>query len=124
FDEGNEENAIVASIEIQEFIEKFKMGDLGKKISIGIGINYGEVVFGTVGTKKRMEATVLGDTVNIASRLENLTRTYQKNIIISNSLYEKVKNKSNFSINYLGKEILRGKEKEIEFYGIDSYFVI
>lgn len=124
FDEWNEENAIVASIEIQEFIEKFKMWDLWKKISIWIWINYWEVIFWTVWTKKRMEATVLGDTVNIASRLENLTRTYQKNIIISNSLYEKIKNKSNFSINYLGKEILRWKEKEIEFYWIDSYFVI
>lgn len=124
FDEWNEENAIVASIEIQEFIEKFKMGDLWKKISIWIWINYWEVIFWTVWTKKRMEATVLWDTVNIASRLENLTRTYQKNIIISNSLYEKIKNKSNFSINYLGKEILRWKEKEIEFYWVDSYFVI
>ncbi len=124
FDEWHEENAIVASIEIQEFIEKFKMWDLGKKISVWIGINAWEVIVGTVWTKKRMEATVLGDTVNIASRLEDLTRTHNKNIIISESVYKLIENKEKFSINFLWKEALRWKEKEISFYSVDSYFVI
>lgn len=124
FDEWFEENAIVASIEIQEFIEKFKMWDLGKKISVWIGINSWEVIVWTVWTKKRMEATVLGDTVNTASRLEDLTRRYNKNIIISESVYNKLKNKHRFSIDFLWKEALRWKEKEIAFYSVDSCFVI
>lgn len=124
FDEWHEENAIVASIEIQEFIEKFKMWDMWKKISVWIGINAGEVIVGTVWTKKRMEATVLWDTVNIASRLEDLTRRYDKNIIISESVYKLIANKWNFFIEFLGKEALRWKEKEVAFYGVDSYFVI
>lgn len=124
FDEWFEENAIVASIEIQEFIEKFKMWDLGKKISVWIGINSWEVIVWTVWTKKRMEATVLGDTVNTASRLEDLTRRYNKNIIISESVYNKLENKHRFSIDFLWKEALRWKEKEISFYSVDSCFVI
>lgn len=124
FDEWFEENAIVASIEIQEFIEKFKMWDLGKKISVWIGINSWEVIVWTVWTKKRMEATVLGDTVNTASRLEDLTRRYNKNIIISESVYNKLENKHRFSIDFLWKEALRWKEKEIAFYSVDSCFVI
>jgi class 3 adenylate cyclase len=124
FDEWYEENAIVASIEIQEFIEKFKMWDLGKKITVWIWINSWEVIVWTVWTKKRMEATVLGDTVNIASRLEDLTRGYDKNIIISESVYKLIENKDKFSINFLWKEALRWKEKEISFYWVDSYFVI
>jgi two-component system sensor histidine kinase ChiS len=71
-----------------------------------------------------MEATVLWDTVNTASRLEDLTRTYNKNIIISESVYKLIENKWKFSINFLWKEPLRWKEKEISFYSVDSYFVI
>jgi len=83
FDENHTDDAIHAAIEIQEFIKKFQISAVGRYIDIGIGINTGSVIVGTIGTKRRMDATVIGDVVNTASRLESLTREYPHRIIVS-----------------------------------------
>lgn len=124
FESENIDDAIKASIEINEFIEKFKIGEIGKKIQIGIGINYGEVILWTIGTKKRMEATVIGDTINTASRLQDLTRNYDCNIIISENVYKNLSKKDIYSIKSLWVQELRGKQRKIEIYTVDPYYVI
>ena len=70
FDDDHTDDAIHAAIEIQEFIRKFQISTIGRYIDIGIGINTGSVIMGTIGTKRRMDATVIGDVVNTASRIE------------------------------------------------------
>ncbi|MFK5984149.1 MAG: adenylate/guanylate cyclase domain-containing protein [Pseudomonadota bacterium] len=60
---------------------------LDKTISIGIGINTGQVIAGNMGAKNRLNYTVLGDEVNLASRLEGLCKLYQVEIIISEATY-------------------------------------
>lgn len=55
-------------------------------IGIGIGVHYGEVIVGNIGDARRLEYTVLGDTVNVASRLENLTREIGASLVVSNEL--------------------------------------
>ncbi|MDD3120760.1 MAG: adenylate/guanylate cyclase domain-containing protein [Candidatus Gracilibacteria bacterium] len=124
FDEEFSDNAILCSIEIQDFIKKFQISTIGKRINIGIGINSGEVIAGTIGTKKRMDATIIGDNVNTASRLEHLTRKYEENIIISKNTYDVIREKEKFNVTLLGKEKLSGKENEIEIYGVNTYINI
>ena len=55
-------------------------------IEVGIGVHYGEVIVGNIGDERRLEYTVLGDTVNVASRLERLTRTIGTSLAVSEDL--------------------------------------
>jgi adenylate cyclase len=63
----------------------------GAKFDIGIGVNSGQMVFGNMGSSSRMSYTVMGDNVNLGSRLESLNKYYGTRIIISDSTYEEVK---------------------------------
>ena len=65
-----------------------------EKIQIGIGIHYGEVVTGNIGDSHHLEYAVLGDTVNLASRLERLTRKLQSQLVVSDEFVTKVKNEN------------------------------
>jgi len=87
-------NACKTGLEIRRAINK--EGELAEAasrniISIGIGINTGPVVFGSVGAKDRMDFTSIGDTVNLAARLEGANKTYGTGSLITEAVHEKVK---------------------------------
>jgi adenylate cyclase len=81
-------------------------------IAIGIGVSLGEVVAGTVGTEDRMEYTVIGDSVNLAARLESSAKPGR--ILISGRTYDRVKDL--VEVVSLGLLRVKGKEEEIEAY--------
>lgn len=124
FDSPHPDNAVKCAIEIHDYMKKFQITSLGKKIGVWIGINTGEVIMGTVGTKKRMDATVIGDTVNTASRLEWLTRKYKKGIIISKESYDALESKKWFNIEYLGYEAPEWKTREVTLYSVSEYYQV
>lgn len=121
FDQDESDNALTAAIEIQDFIKKFQVGAIGRQIRVGIGINRGEVTLGTIGTDKRMDATVIGDAVNIASRLEHLTRTYDAGIIISDSTYVEITHKDLFTINFLSDENIKWRSISVKIYKVEDF---
>ncbi|MFC1819897.1 adenylate/guanylate cyclase domain-containing protein [Thermodesulfobacteriota bacterium] len=108
-------NAVKAAFEMQKVTEKMMESrkHLGKEtFEIGIGINTGDVIMGNVGSKNRMDYTVIGDAVNTASRLQAMAKG--KEIIIGAKTYEQIKNQ--FSIKKLGKIKLKNKKKPVIYY--------
>ncbi len=91
---NNHENAIAAALDmvdaLDEINEKYSE-KFGSDISIGIGINSGKVIVGNVGTDDFMEYTVIGNTVNTASRLEKVSKGKPNSIIISEKTYNLIK---------------------------------
>jgi len=84
---GNEaDKAIACALEIREAVEKMNQRLLSHQrptIAVGIGINTGAVVAGNIGSQNRMEYTVIGDNVNLSSRLESLNKYYGTTILVA-----------------------------------------
>lgn len=93
-DPYQEEHALRAALEMRDELGRLseELKAIGKSaVRIGIGINSGSAVVGNIGSKKRIEYTAIGDTVNVASRLEAATRDLDADILISEATYDAVK---------------------------------
>lgn len=118
-DINHAQNAVKCACEMLKKVEQLREKWLleGKpKIEIGIGINTGEAFVGNIGSEKRLEYTVIGDTVNLASRIEGYNKVYKTNLLISSSTYTKVSDI--VDVIKIADVTIRGKSKKMDIYEV------
>ncbi len=118
---GNDtENAVNAALQMREDLILFNewrgKDEKHPLIHIGCGINSGPVLAGQIGSDNRMEYTVIGDTVNLASRVESLNKPFGTDILISSDSYEKVSDI--FAVEKMQKIKVKGKEDPQQIYAV------
>lgn len=111
--------AVCAAKEISEsadYIQKKFMEKYHKSVSFGIGVNCGGAVVGNIGCESRMDYTAIGDTVNIAARLEAAAAPGQ--ILITETVYERIQ--ESVKTSFMGSMQFKGKTKEIPVYQVNQ----
>jgi adenylate cyclase len=108
-------SAVAAAIEFRDTIRQFneERARYGKPpVGMGVGVNSGRLVAGYMGARRRLEYTVIGDTVNTASRVCGIAEADQ--VLITEATYQRVADR--IEARYLGNRHVKGKEQGVEVY--------
>ncbi len=116
------ERALLTAIEMQQKLEELNVSRKKKNqlpLEIGIGLNTGKVISGNIGSKVQMNYTVIGDAVNLSSRLCSYAKAGQ--IIVSESVYSALKDNSSFAFKALAPILVKGKEKPVSVFEVPFF---
>lgn len=117
--------AIKASLEMRTELAKLNERRLKRghsAIKIGVGLHSGPAISGTIGSNERMEYTVIGDTVNMASRIESSTKAFGSDLLVSETVCKGME--SQFIFEYAGAAEVKGKSEPIKMYKVRGYISI
>ena len=119
--EGTVASAIQAGVAMWRALDAFNLRN--EKLSqpmlkMGVGVNTGSLVLGTVGGENRIQCTVIGDAVNLASRVEQLTKLYEARFLISGATYTELNDPDAFMIRLIDRAAVAGKSAPVDVYEV------
>ncbi|MGB7708696.1 MAG: AAA family ATPase [Microcoleus sp.] len=118
---GDANNAVNAGIAMLNRLLEYNQNRANSgyaPIKIGIGINTGSLMLGTVGGQNRMDGTVISDAVNLASRVESLTKNYGVSLLITQETFLRLENPSEYAIRTLDRVKVKGKSESVTVYEV------
>ncbi len=105
--------AAIAMLEQVAIFNRERQAQGQEAIAIGVGLHTGTLMLGTIGESQRMESTVISDAVNLASRLESLTKLYGASILISEQTWRSLPNSALYQSRFLGQVQVKGKKQPV-----------
>jgi adenylate cyclase len=111
--------AVRAALRMIEEVTRFndqQRRKRGVEIDIGVGLHTGPLIAGNIGSDRKMEYTVIGDTVNVANRVESLNQTMRTNVLITEQCYEATGKV--FAVRELPRMLVKGKEQPLQVYEV------
>ncbi|BCL38554.1 AAA family ATPase [Nostoc sp. MS1] len=123
---GDADDAVQAGIAMLQTLTTYnaeRQAEGYLPIEIGIGINTGSLILGTVGGLNRMDSTVISDAVNLASRIEGLTKTFNAPLLITDQTFQRLKQRDRYGIRVVGQVKVKGKTNAVtvhEVFAADS----
>jgi adenylate cyclase len=115
-DPRHAEHAVAAALEMERVLHAFKaeLGAAGADFDVGIGIHSGSAVVGFIGAEQKLDYTAIGDAVNLASRIEGLTKDAKSRILVSRDTVQACHNA--FEFRSRGKYKVKGRAQEVELF--------
>ena len=113
------EDALHAAVSMRHGLRELndrRREDGGVPVRSGVGLHFGDITLGTIGSHSRMQSTAIGDTVNLASRIESVTKAFKVDIVISDSVYHRLKNPDEFLLREIDTVRVKGKQEPVTLY--------
>jgi two-component system sensor histidine kinase ChiS len=112
-------DALRTGVELQRELLKYNQGRAKagyEPVRIGIGLHSGELILGTIGEESRMQTTVIADAVNVAARIEGLTKVFGVSLLLGKPIVDKLPPRHGFHLRHLGAVKAKGKTRNVEIY--------
>lgn len=122
---GPPDESLAAAIAMRQALKEYNDGRVRggyQAIEFGIGIHTGPLMLGTIGENRRMDSTVISDTVNAASRLEGLNKKYSVDILVSGATLDHLEHPEVFHTKFVAEETVKGKIRPIEVFQLTHEF--
>jgi class 3 adenylate cyclase len=118
------EQAVRAALHMRSELNRFKttLGEGLEDLDVGVGIHYGKMVSGIIGSPQKRSFTVIGDAVNTASRLEGLTKQLGASLVVSKEVVDRLEHPDDFIIRPMGAYRPKGKKNPLHLYDIPAFY--
>lgn len=116
---GQADTAVQAGIAMQQAVQCYnqhRQQEGYQPINIGVGLHTGNLMLGTIGEAERMEGTVISDAVNLAARMEGLTKNYGAGIVMSDQTLLRLANSDNYNYRFLDLVQVKGKQQPVSVF--------